>query len=62
MDALKEARKKLPKFAKALAPDAVSVAALRGAVLDEFNACRRGENPLTVEQVEALGKFLAETR
>lgn len=55
-------RSLLPKFAKSLAPEARSKEALRLAVLNEIQACRRGENPLTTEQVDSLYKFLEKIR
>jgi len=59
---IQQARKALPKFAKSLAPEAKTVAELRGAVMDELNACRRGENPLEPMQIERFGEWLAETK
>jgi hypothetical protein len=59
---LQQARKILPKFAKSLAPDSKTVAELRGAVMDELQSYRRGENPLEPMQVERFGEWLADTK
>jgi len=56
-----EAKKLLPKWAKGLAEHAVTVVALRDAVMQEIEAYNAGNNPMTFKQKDALLKFLDRT-
>lgn len=51
-------RKSLPKFARSLAPEAVTPAQLKTAVRDELRMARAGENPLTDKQYRELSEWL----
>lgn len=51
-------RKTLPKFARSLAPDAVTVAQLKTAVREELRMARVGENSLTDKQYRELSEWL----
>lgn len=59
---VRQARQELPKFAKGLAPFAVTVIALRNAVIEELSMYRAGDNPLEPKQVAQLERFLQKTQ
>lgn len=56
-----QARRRLPTFAKGLAPEAGTLSDLRQAVTKELSAARSGENPLTPNQAKQLQAFLDRT-
>ena len=58
----KSALRKLPDWAKGLATYAVTVVALRDAVLQELEMYREGINPLTDSQVKQLQNWLEVTK
>jgi hypothetical protein len=58
-DSLHRVRKSLPKFARSLAPEAVTLAQLNTAVREELRLSRVGENPLTDKQYRELSEWLA---
>lgn len=51
-------RKTLPKFARSLAPEAVTLAQLKTAVRNELHECAMGRNPLTDKQYRELCAWL----
>ncbi len=60
-DLMKLTRRSLPKFAKSLAPDAITPQQLRTAVRDEIKLYYKHQNPLTDKQIVALEKWLDAT-
>ena len=52
-------RKTLPKFARSLAPEAVTLAQLKTAVRNELRDADAGNNPLTDKQYRALSAWLS---
>jgi len=56
---LQRERKTLPKYARSLAPEAVTLAQLKTAVRAELRAADAGENPLTDKQYRELSAWLS---
>lgn len=57
-----KAKQMLPKWARGLAPFAVTVTALRHSVIVELENYAVGDNPLERKQVEALQAWLVKTQ
>lgn len=55
---LSRERKTLPKFARSLAPEAVTMAQLKTAVRTELVQAQLGKNPLTQAQYNQLAAWL----
>ena len=58
---VQQARKLLPKGCELFAPHAVTVAALRDAVMQELEEYALGCNPLSLDQLIRLRDFLKAT-